>query len=122
MTPFIKSERLYLTTHSLDNLHDLHHWRTDPEIVEMSSDRPLHVTFENSRQKLERWIKGDDDESLHFAIHLIEDQRLIGFSHIVHIAAIMHVGWRPWRKGLIWFKIRLLTPIPPDLTRHARPS
>ena len=35
---------------------------------------------------------------------------------------IMHEGWRAWRKGLIWFRIRLLTPIPPDLTRHARPS
>ncbi len=81
----ISGPSLYLKQHVLENLEKIHSWRIDPEINEMSRDRPFSATVEESLERLNTWINQDKNSDIHFAVHRAADDILIGFGQIASI-------------------------------------
>jgi hypothetical protein len=55
--------RLVLGPHREDDLHRLHHWENDPELVSMMSDEIRPWSLDETRCELERWMTPKDTDA-----------------------------------------------------------
>lgn len=82
MTFHLETTRLVLKPHTLANAEKLNAWENDPELLYYNDDQPEDRTresLEDTRTFLERIAQaGEGSRILHFAIHLKENDELIG--------------------------------------------
>lgn len=84
LSPF-HSPRVTYRNHGPANLDALHRWVNDREIQDLSNDVYAEVPRERTEQRLARWIRNDEEDTRHLALHLRGSDRLIGFAHLVFI-------------------------------------
>lgn len=85
----IKTARLVLKPHSLENEQKLNEWENDPSIIYYNDDQPepyQHQAIEETRKYIQRHLEvGPQTNSLHFAIHIADDDLFIGYGMIAFI-------------------------------------
>ncbi len=84
-TMLVSGSSLCLKRHVMENLEKIHRWRVDPEINEMSRDRPFSATVEETIERLNTWISQNHDSDIHVGVHRAIDDLLIGFGQIAFI-------------------------------------
>jgi RimJ/RimL family protein N-acetyltransferase len=83
---YLRTPRLVLKPHTLDNAEKVNAWDNDPEIRYYSDDNPedrARDSIEDTRHRLECMSHAPaDGHIIHYAIHRRESQDLIGFGMI----------------------------------------
>lgn len=78
------AKRIFLRPLEISDHLLINRWRNDPEIVRYLAGNAFLVSLERERQWVEEKI-AENQNNLYFAICLIKDSRLIGYSSINHI-------------------------------------
>ncbi len=85
----VKTKRLILKDHSLENAVIYNQWWNDQELMDLDGDDPppeKPETLEESSQFLQKWIKqNSDNNQINYAVHMCGNDELIGYGQISRI-------------------------------------
>jgi len=86
---YLRTARLVLKPHTLDNAEEVNAWDNDPQIRYLSDDDPedrASERIEDTRHRLECMLQAPSDRRIiHYAIHLRQNHELIGYGMIAAI-------------------------------------
>jgi RimJ/RimL family protein N-acetyltransferase len=108
--------RVCLAPVTSDDALLVHRWKNDEELQQLSSDRFVPESLDQTEARLTRWIASDPNQILHFAIRLVDAPKMIGFCHLAQIdresqsckLGIVLGDRRLWGQGLGAEAVRLL--------------
>jgi RimJ/RimL family protein N-acetyltransferase len=84
----IKTSRLVLKPHRLENVQKLNEWENDPRLIYYNDDQPepyQRQSLEETTRYIQRHLEGGNSSSIHYAIHTIDEDQFIGYGMIAFI-------------------------------------
>jgi RimJ/RimL family protein N-acetyltransferase len=86
---YIETERTLIKPHTLNNIGTLNAWENDPDLLFYNDDQPddrQPDSLDETRQFIERVSQSHTDRKIvHYAIHLKDDDRFIGYGMMAFI-------------------------------------